>query len=785
MALKLIVTLFLSVCIPLTTLTVLQYQNLLYIPTTDTPVTVNPRTVQFSRQLDVSNIHKALQTSKAFYDEYLDFCKKISAKSSKISISKEKDNWSEAVHRCYNNNNINFETRSQQDIDTLKEAFTIHKINTAWAGVTISEGQPIWLSKADKVTQIPIWLIYRSDVISMIPLTLDSQLTTKNSNDTYLFYYKLETNGQLRIMAYPTTTKDTETIHHTICTTNSREFTFTLDLIKMTCARDTRQILRTHNTLTKEFDQIVSPQSFHELQTRDADVDYGETFKANFYWAMGIVRIPDFEKAKKIMLQNSKSIEAIALNIDTIKEAVTLTQQDIVVMQNKLETIQHDILTVYSDLENKINIFSLQSIIQSTLQKLVASIEAALNNIPSPYVFGQGDLNNISAKYRMNNIPLQNDLRKVTADVTIINKTFHFFFQVPIDVSDNYVTIYELKVLPSFYNNSKWVPVTEYKYIGITTVMDEFVLPTDNEFYKCTTTPVCAISTPFVKMDNPNIPCEINTLKYKDFRCPLEQVNDTKPVFITYNNKTYYSVMNETSVHIKCPKLGTNERAYIKGLGVLESKADCPISIAPYTIRSSYIQSREQLEHNELFKIFPNNDTSFIKYIPQPVIEHTTPEPIKLINHTSITDSIKVLFDKTTVRSNLAQVAVLLLTISAPICLCCIFSRHFRLWFKTCCLVTKPSVYWNRVRGYEVPSFIRPKAHQNDTYNIENPQPKTEDVIPTSSVTFTYDQPTNLLTTLWNMQETIGQTRRQVTKEGLGLYPRVDDVSNKQTKNET
>jgi len=97
--------------------------------------------------------------------------------------------------------------------------------------------------------------------------------------------------------------------------------------------------------------------------------------------------------------------------------------------------------------------------------------------------------------------------------------------------------------------------------------------------------------------------------------------------------------------------------------------------------------------------------------------------------------------------------------------------------------VTKPSVYWNKVRGYEVPHFIKPRTHLSDTY-IENPQPKPEDVIPTSSVTFTYDQPTNLLTTLWNMQETIGQTRRQVTKEGLGLYPKVDDVSNIQTKNE-
>jgi len=465
MAIQLLVIFILSSSIPLVALTVLQYQNLLYIPTTDTPVTVNPRTIQLTRQLDVSNIHRALQTSKTFHEQYLDFCEKIASRSSKLHISKAKDDWSQAIHRCYNNGNKNFEAKSKQDIEVLKEALTLHKINTAWAGITISNGQPIWLSKADRVTQIPIWIVYKTDVISMIPLTQDAQLSFKNNTDTYVFYYKLETDGQIRIMAYPTTIKDTETIHHTICTTNSREYTFTLDLIKVTCARDTRQILRTHNTLTKEFDQIVSPHTARDLQVRDADVDYAETFKANFYLAMGIVRVPDFEKAKKMILQNSQSIEAIALNIETIREAVTLTQQDIVTMQNKLDTIQHDILTVYSDLENKINIFTLHSIIQSTLQKLVASIEAALKNIPSPYVFGQADLNNISAKYRLNNIPLQNDLRKVTADVAVLNSTFYFIFQVPIDVPDNYVTIYELKLLPSFYNQSKWIPDTEHKYI--------------------------------------------------------------------------------------------------------------------------------------------------------------------------------------------------------------------------------------------------------------------------------------------------------------------------------
>jgi len=318
------------------------------------------------------------------------------------------------------------------------------------------------------------------------------------------------------------------------------------------------------------------------------------------------------------------------------------------------------------------------------------------------------------------------------------------------------------------------MPQFDHKYIGISTVMDEYVLPSDNEFYKCITTPVCLISTPFVKMDSQNLPCEIETMKLKQYKCKFDAVKDWTPVYITYNNKTYYSVGNRTGVYIKCPKQGTHESSTIEGLGVIETPADCPVSIAPFSIRPPNIHTKDQLQHNELFKILPSNDSDLISYIPEPAVIHTPPPPIELLNHTSISDTIKVLFDKTTVKSNLAQIFALLLGITCILILLCMISKHFRLWIKGCCFITKPSVYWNKVRGYEVPTFRKPQTQLSNTY-VENPQPQPEDVVPMSSLTFTYDQPNNLLSTLWNMQETIGQTRRQVTKEGLGLYPQIDD----------
>jgi len=36
-------------------------------------------------------------------------------------------------------------------------------------------------------------------------------------------------------------------------------------------------------------------------------------------------------------------------------------------------------------------------------------------------------------------------------------------------------------------------------------------------------------------------------------------------------------------------------------------------------------------------------------------------------------------------------------------------SSNFRLWVNGCCFFTKPTVYWRKVKGYNVPAFTREK----------------------------------------------------------------------------
>jgi len=756
--------------IPLSTLTILQYENLLFVPATKSYTTINPQTIQFHRELDISNIHNALHTSKAFYELYSEFCNKITLRTNRLNISDTRESLVDSMHRCLKHDDHNFEARTPEDMDRLKESMRHGKVSTVWAGIRLIDGTPCWTSDNAKVVEIPMWLVEKADVTTMFPS--NSNITLRSS-DKYVFYYHLEVDGQLRTMIRPSTFPDTRTKFYTICTSPEPQHTNTLDLISLTCARDTRQILRTHLALSKELDQLLSPETKHDIHTRQTDM--WENFKANFYWAFGIVRIPDFERAKELILNNAKNIDAIAINIETIRNAIHLTQKDIAAIENKIEVIKHDILTIYSDLENKINIFNLQSLIQNTLQKIISAIEAALQGIPSAYVFGQKDLNNVTSAFRYTGIALQNDLKKVTADVIVVNRTYHFFFQVPIDVPDNYVQMYEIKSLPAFNGGQKYMPKSTHKYVGISTLNNEYVLPTDNEFYKCINTQTCSISTPFIKITD-NLPCEIQTIKSKSYKCPFVRVDDMEPAYITYNNQTYYSVPNETSIHVKCPQAHLNKWEVINNIGMIETPPDCPLSIQQYSIRPSFVKSKETLESNDLFKILPANDTSFIQYIQETLQTHTERPMLQLRNHTSITKTIQDIFQKDKVNQNMAHFAAFLLGILILFALIFAISKPFRLWFKGCCFITKPSVYWNKVRGYEVPLFVKRQTDRDNTYR-EVPQPQPEDVVPTSSITFSSDQPTNLLSSFWNMREAINQTRMQVTKDGLGqIYPSFEDI---------
>jgi len=92
--------------------------------------------------------------------------------------------------------------------------------------------------------------------------------------------------------------------------------TNTLDLITLTCARDAQQILLTHLALSKDLDQLLSPNEKHNIHTRQTDM-WGD-FKANFYWAFGILRIPDFENAKQLILNNAKLLLLISKKLETL-----------------------------------------------------------------------------------------------------------------------------------------------------------------------------------------------------------------------------------------------------------------------------------------------------------------------------------------------------------------------------------------------------------------------------------------------------------------------------------
>jgi len=58
-----------------------------------------------------------------------------------------------------------------------------------WAGIKLVDGVPSWASNNQKVTEIPMWLVEKTDVISLF--TANASITLR-ANKRYVFYYNLE-----------------------------------------------------------------------------------------------------------------------------------------------------------------------------------------------------------------------------------------------------------------------------------------------------------------------------------------------------------------------------------------------------------------------------------------------------------------------------------------------------------------------------------------------------------------------------------------------------------------
>ncbi len=397
----------------------------------------------------------------------------------------------------------------------------------------------------------------------------------------------------------------------------------------------------------------------------------------------------------------------LSINQKQLVAAYEQVRIDIQTMQEAHRHLEHDVGVLFANLDNKLTVRNLQSLLQMTLLKMSQAISAAVQHHTSPFVFGTADLKNLSDVFRQKNVPLTDNINDVITSLAVVDNFYTFIFSAPILKTKNELHLYEIRDLPVYNKNLQYKAKVEHRYYAISLTSAEYTVLSDAEYYLCKNYFVCTAAAPF-KIIGPNSPCELLTIKYQTNRCALEEFVGPAEQFLTYGNITYYSVPEPIEIHITCDESNgsTNRHQEIYGTGKIEIAPGCNIKISENAnIRPSYVISRHNLEGDSFFKFLNVSGMPFV-YPTTTKPPNVTRTPIVFREVASLKEAINIVFNQDTTLAEAIRMIIYLITIFSILAtIYCCYPR-FRLWFNGCCFITKPTKYWRDVRGYVVPDFI-------------------------------------------------------------------------------
>jgi len=211
--------------------------------------------------------------------------------------------------------------------------------------------------------------------------------------------------------------------------------------------------------------------------------------------------------------------------------------------------------------------------------------------------------------------------------------------------------------------------------------------------------------------------------KYSTQYCTLEASSDHLAGFITFENETFFSVPEPTNVQVSCSHNSKQftEPQVLAGIGKFILPQGCQMQIGEdVNIRPGYVFSREILEGNKIFSILTKAQDTLMIFPDEPNVTITTFRPLRLREITHINDAMNIIFNDETAAILIVRIiAIAILCFGAMTAVYCIFPK-FRHWLNACCFFVKPTLFWNRVRGYEgLPDMISERKREMIKKNNE------------------------------------------------------------------
>jgi len=708
--------------------------NLLYYQQTEAAVTVNPQLVNFHRRFDTRMLDTCIDTLDKFGEAYNKFCDHVTQiKDSEMRFTTVgRMYYRFANAECGKFNTMLPEVRNLDHAKLVMEEMKNQALTIIYAGVAFSNGKMVYLSDNDNISY-KLFIACPTCPITNSFTQLD--LNHLNTTEEYLEWFYEIAQSQLVLTPhinqglfgskYKVICQVKDTVKETMLTT----------LAKHSCIRDKDEVLKTNMLLRQEVSQFKSPrrhkrhiglafgagflgiETINSMITGGAPLAFvGKTVASIF----GFATAEDMQLTKKQLEQHSKAIEDLSVNQKMLIDAHIKVSNDIITLNRLTKQQEYDTSILYAEIDNKVAIYNLQSLLQMTLLKMSHAIAAAIQHNTSPYAFGQADLHNVTMEFRARNIPLTDNINDVFTTLALVDNMYTFIFSAPILNPKNNFLFFEIRDLPIYKAGKQYRLNTQYKYFALNLVANEYAIVTESEYHTCLSLMVCNIAAPFMKITL-NSPCEILTFKYNSQHCQMTETNDPMVQFANFDNITYFSIPETMEIQIVCSdrQVQHNEHKTIMGTGQIATFPGCTIQAANdnISIRPGFVASRYSLQSDTLFQILRVPDRAMLFPTTTPFPENVS-IPYKFRDISSVDDAFKLIFNQDTTYAEAIRIITYIVIILISLaCIYCCFPRC-RLWFNGCCFLQKPTKYWRDVKGYEVPDF-RSKRRQLEAQELK------------------------------------------------------------------
>jgi len=716
--------------------------NIIFESPHQASVTINPHYIQFNRRFDLSIIKEALDLLDTYTLSYSKYCNEIIRdRKRNYNTFKVEGQKSYPFTTCKNNSGHLPEVRTEDEASRMVELLQVLSIQYTPAGLEFdSQTNKIKYARTgDDNTYhwyLPCPDCKKTDIY-----------TTTMFNETWpdktrkILMYAVGNDHRLYI-------KLAKDCRHNrgeceegpmLCSKGSDIDTNVVNtLVSHACTRDSAFINQTNTFLRYEYEGFLHPLRFpNNRRRRSATITRRKRFVAlpwviggavgggiiasaitntNPFTFIGEVVGGVFGLATKQDLQLTHDmIKAISTELTAVKtnqKQLTHAINNLRDHTSKLEKMilyqAHDTAVMYGELDSKVSMRYLQSVIQISLLKVHATIVAARQFKPSPFVFGAQDLEAINADRRYSKKHLTNDIERVSIASVISENAYSFLIAIPIIEEKTQFHLYKLIKLPIFHNQHTYNIQTQNLFYAINHNTNEYIILKPEQFQMCSLKPMCSTNGLIFSLTK-NSPCELTSFLQNKQICPLEATTPESPAFINYANTTYYSVPTPHQIYVRCSQDNNikTQHETIEGIGLFQTHTGCTTQVTESAqIRPIHVAEIHDLESNSVFGILKQFDFSAVTYPPLPYQNTTTFKPITLLEANSFQEGLDLILSIQTTSTDVARIFLILIILVLIFIIIYKSCKTFRLWFNDCCSFTKPHKYWGR-KYDNVPHFIK------------------------------------------------------------------------------